>query len=100
MLVEDELAEGDGGGLEAGFGVADRGVDGGAGVRPAGVRPGCPLEVLEGYSEGEAVGGGGAVGVDVLWGGGVGGEGGVVAAEGGRVEGVVGVGAAFVGRGG
>jgi hypothetical protein len=40
--------------------VAGGGVDGGAGVRLAGVGPGCPLEVLEGYAKGEAAGGWGA----------------------------------------
>lgn len=99
VLVEDEAAEGDGGALEGGFGVACGGVEGGAGRGPAGVGPGCPLEVLEGYSEGEAGRGGGAVVEDLLGCGGVGCQDGVGAAEGGGVEGVVGVGAAFVGGG-
>jgi hypothetical protein len=101
-LVQDELAGREGGALEGGLGAAGRGVDGGARARPAGVRSGRPLQVLEGYVQAEAVGGRGAVGEDLLRGGGVGREGRVGAAKGERVEGVVGVGAAFLrgGRGG
>lgn len=62
MLVEDQLAEGDRVGLEGRFGVARGRVDGGLRVFPAGVRPGRPLEVLEGDAGGEALG----VGVPVV----------------------------------
>jgi hypothetical protein len=71
VLVEHQLAEGEGGGLEGGLGVAGWGVEGGARVGPAGVGPGCPLEVLEGYAEREAGGRGRAVVEDLLGGGGV-----------------------------
>jgi hypothetical protein len=65
VLVEDEIAEGQGGGLEGCFGVSCRAVDCGVRVGPAGVGPGGPLEELEGDAEGEADGGEGAVVKDV-----------------------------------
>lgn len=97
VLVQHEVAEGQGAGLEGRLGVARRAVDGRRWVRPAGVRPGRPLEVLEGDAERETHRVGGAVVEDVLRGGFVLGKRWIVAAEGGRVEGVLGVGPAFIG---